>query len=67
MFEPISALFASSFSKKGIKAAATETSCLGDTSMKSILSFVDNSKLRFFLQAIKSSENEPSLFKIEFA
>ena len=33
MLDPIRALFASSFSKKGINAAATETSCFGDTSM----------------------------------
>jgi len=33
MLDPIKALFASSFSKKGIKDAATETNCLGDTSM----------------------------------
>ena len=33
MFEPIKALLASSFSKKGIKDAATETNCFGETSM----------------------------------
>ena len=33
IFEPIKALFASSFSKKGIKDAATDTSCFGDTSI----------------------------------
>ncbi len=33
MLEPINALFASSFSKKGISAAATDTNCFGDTSM----------------------------------
>ena len=33
MLDPINALLASSFSKKGINAAATETTCLGDTSM----------------------------------
>ncbi len=33
MFEPISARLASSFSRNGISAAATETSCLGETSM----------------------------------
>ena len=37
MFEPISARLASSFSRNGISAAATETSCLGETSMKSTL------------------------------
>ena len=58
---------ASSFSKKGINAAATDTSCFGETSIKSILSLEDNSKLRFFLQATNSSTNEPSLFNAEFA
>ena len=38
ILEPINALLASSFSKKGIKAAATETNCFGETSIKSILS-----------------------------
>ena len=33
MFEPMSARFASSFSRNGISDAATETSCFGDTSM----------------------------------
>ena len=33
MFEPMRARFASSFSRNGISAAATDTSCLGDTSM----------------------------------
>ena len=35
MLAPISALEASSFSKNGIIAVATETICLGDTSIKS--------------------------------
>ena len=38
MFEPISARLASSFSRNGISAAATETSCFGETSMKSMSS-----------------------------
>ena len=38
MLEPISARLASSFSRNGMSAAATETSCFGDTSMKSTLS-----------------------------
>ena len=33
MFEPMSARLASSFSRNGISAAATETSCFGETSM----------------------------------
>ena len=35
MFEPIRARLASSFSRNGISAAATETICLGDTSIRS--------------------------------
>jgi hypothetical protein len=35
MFEPISARLASSFSRNGISEAATDTSCLGDTSIRS--------------------------------
>ena len=38
MFEPISARFASSFSRNGISAAATETICFGDTSIRSMSS-----------------------------
>ncbi len=38
MFDPISARFASSFSRNGISEAATETSCFGDTSIRSIAS-----------------------------
>ena len=36
MFDPISARLASSFSRNGIRLAATETSCFGLTSMYSI-------------------------------
>jgi hypothetical protein len=32
MFDPIKARLASSFSRNGISDAATETSCLGETS-----------------------------------
>ena len=38
MLEPISARLASSFSRNGMSAAATETSCFGDTSMRSTFS-----------------------------
>ena len=41
MFEPISALLASSFSKNGINEAATETNCFGETSTYSIESGLD--------------------------
>ena len=67
MLDPIRALFASSFSKKGISAAATETNCLGETSIKSIFSLFANSKFKFFLQATSSSIKEPSLLSLEFA
>ena len=67
IFEPISALFASSFSKNGIKAAATETNCLGETSIKSMVSLFDNSKFKFFLQATNSSSKEPSFLIGELA
>ena len=67
MFDPINALLASSFSKNGISAAATETNCFGETSIKSILSLEESSKFRFFLQATNSSVNDPSLFRAELA
>ena len=38
MFAPMRARFASSFSRKGISEAATETTCLGLTSMRVTLS-----------------------------
>jgi hypothetical protein len=38
MFEPMRARFASSFSRNGMSAAATETSWFGDTSMNSTAS-----------------------------
>ena len=38
MFDPISARFASSFSRNGMSEAATETSCFGETSMNCTLS-----------------------------
>ena len=36
MFEPMSARFASSCSRNGMSAVATDTTCLGETSMYSI-------------------------------
>jgi hypothetical protein len=39
MFEPMSARFASSFSRNGMSEAATETSCFGETSIRSTFSF----------------------------
>ena len=45
MFDPISARLASSFSRNGIRLAATETSCFGLTSMNSISSRCFSTKL----------------------
>ena len=45
MFDPISARLASSFSRNGIRLAATETSCFGLTSMYSISSRCFSTKL----------------------
>ena len=64
MFDPINALLASSFSKNGIKAVATDTNCFGETSMYSILSLLDNSKFKFFLHATNSSTNDPSFLTL---
>ena len=66
MLDPIKALFASSFSKKGINEAATDTSCFGDTSTYSITSGLAKMKLSAFLQETSSSTKRPSLFIIEF-
>ena len=38
MFDPISARLASSFSRNGMSEAATETSCFGETSIRSTAS-----------------------------
>src|SRR5579885_1324605 len=45
MFEPINARFASSFSRNGIRLAATDTNCFGLTSMYSISSRGFSTKL----------------------
>ena len=55
MFEPISARLASSFSRNGMSAAATETSCFGDTSMKSTLSRGTRCTSPAWRQMIRSS------------
>ena len=59
MFEPISARLASSFSRNGISAAATETSCFGDTSMKSTLSRGTQMDVAMRRQTIRSSVKRP--------
>ena len=67
MFDPIRALFASSFSKKGINEAATETNCFGDTSTYSIVSGFARMKLSDFLHDTSSSVKRPSSFINELA
>ena len=54
MFDPISARFASSFSRKGTSDAATDTSCFSDTSMKSTSSRLDRMKFPCFLAFTRS-------------
>ena len=67
MFEPISARLASSFSRKGISAAATETSCFGDTSMSSTLSGSETTNSPPRRQLTKSSVNRPFLSRFALA
>ena len=59
MFEPISARLASSFSRNGMRAAATETICLGDTSSKSTISGGTISKSPLTRQLMRSSSMTP--------
>ena len=67
MFEPISARFASSFSRNGISDAATETSCFGETSMKSTLSRSASTKLPASRELIRSSTRRLSSSSRAFA
>ena len=67
ILEPIKALFASSFSKKGINDAATDTNCLGETSIYSITSGLAKIKLRDFLHEASSSPKVPFSLITEFA
>ena len=67
IFDPIKALFASSFSKKGISDAATDTNCFGETSIYSTDSGLAKIKLSAFLQEINSSTKFPSLSICVFA
>ena len=59
MFDPISARFASSFSRNGTSEAATETSCFGETSMKSTLSRGVRMKLPAWRALTRSVVNRP--------
>ena len=67
IFEPIRALLASSCSKKGITDDATDTICIGDTSIYSIFSGGDIINSFKCLQEIKSSLNLPLLSSSAFA
>ena len=67
MFEPINALLASSCSKNGIREAAIETTCWGETSIKSILSGDISSNSLAWRTATRSSINLLFLSSITFA
>ena len=67
IFEPIKALLASSCSRKGINDAATETTCCGATSIKSILSADIRLDSPLNLTGIKSSTNLFDLSNPAFA
>ena len=58
ILEPIKALFASSCSRKGIKEAAIEKACWGETSIKSTLSGAMNENSFLCLTGTSSSVNE---------
>ncbi len=60
MLEPIKARLASSFSKNGISEAATETNCLGETSIKLMASAGFNINSPALRDEIKSSVKRPS-------
>ena len=67
IFEPIKARFASSFSRNGINAAATETICFGETSIKSISSRIAMMYSPPSRQLTSSSTNLPRLSKAALA
>ncbi len=67
MLEPISALLASSFSKNGIIAVATETSCLGETSMYSTVSLSVSMISSLYLTSTLLLTNLPSESSCSFA
>ena len=60
MLEPISARLASSFSRNGISAAATETTCLGVTSIRSTWSFGSSVGSPLMRPGTRSSTISPS-------
>ena len=59
MFEPMSARLASSFSRNGISAAATETSCFGDTSIAVTSSGFTSRKSPLWRTLTSSERNSP--------
>ena len=61
MFEPMSARFASSFSRNGISEAATETSWFGDTSISVTSSGFAMTNSPLWRHEIRSSVNLPFL------
>ncbi len=67
MFDPISARFASSFSRNGIRLAATETSCFGLTSMYSTSSRCFRTKLPACRALTRSLTMLPSASRPTFA
>ena len=67
MFDPISARFASSFSRNGISEAATETSCFGETSMNCTLSRGARMKLPAWRALTRSCVSLPSSSTAAFA
>ena len=67
MFEPIKARLASSFSRNGTKAAATDTSCLGETSMNCTWSGVVMTKFPPLRQETSSSVRRLRLSMVALA
>ena len=67
MFDPISARFASSFSRNGMSEAATETSCFGETSMNCTSFGVARMKLPAWRALTRSPTICPFSFSFTFA
>ena len=67
MLAPMSARFASSFSRNGTSEAATETSCFGETSMKSTFSFSMETKSPDWRAMTRSWTRLPSSSSITLA
>ena len=67
MFEPISARFASSFSRNGISEAATETSCFGETSIRSTFAGGFSMKSPPLRVETRSFTKRPSSSRLAFA